>query len=367
MYYKQIDGLRFIAVLMVIFHHIFPFFTTFNIDFGFFGVNLFFVISGFLITEILLMQSLSNNSLLKILKIFFLRRAIRIFPLYFLYIFICYLIVPNETLYLFNWLLTYSINCWIFIHNKLSFWFFTHFWSLSVEEQFYLIWPFIVLLLPLKLFKKSILIIILLSIIFRIYSYFFMANHELFNHVMLPATFDCFGLGALLAYLKNFEKERFNQLFKSKYIIVLLLLLIFLIVGLKIDLLTETLNRFLNAILSFFIIGKIISNQIGKFFNRFLSLNVIRYFGQISYGLYVYHLLVWGTLGKFFDQVWFYVFQNKEQTLTKSFFDFIFVLCLTILISILSYELFEKQLLKLKKYIKYKEKNTPETKKCSSI
>src|SRR5437773_11061572 len=88
-YYPSLDGLRGVAIILVLLHHNFDFIP--NFSYGWIGVDLFFVLSGFLITEILIATREEKNYLPK----FYLRRALRIFPLYYLAIILFFLIVPH--------------------------------------------------------------------------------------------------------------------------------------------------------------------------------------------------------------------------------------------------------------------------------
>ncbi len=131
------------------------------------GVDLFFVLSGFLITGVLLDAKTKPN----FFKSFFLRRSLRIFPLYFVSLAIFLFIVPlamggkhpfpdayaNQA-----YLWTYLTNIKMSVSNSWCFGYLGHFWSLAVEEHFYLAWPLVVFLLPVKqVFKFSILLAIL--------------------------------------------------------------------------------------------------------------------------------------------------------------------------------------------------------------
>lgn len=154
-YMPQLDALRAIAVLAVMFHHFvparaqWPLFAA--IPFGQLGVKLFFVLSGFLITGILLRarSKLGDQprAVLSALAGFYARRSLRIFPLYYLVIAVCLVLnvppVRDELL----WLATYTLNLRISYQG----WYpehVAHFWSLAVEEQFYLLWPWVVLFAP---------------------------------------------------------------------------------------------------------------------------------------------------------------------------------------------------------------------------
>jgi peptidoglycan/LPS O-acetylase OafA/YrhL len=158
-YIKQLDSIRAIAVFFVIIWHWIPRNSLIeNLHIGPFGVNIFFVLSGFLITRILLFNrsraEASATSKTKVLKHFYSRRMLRIFPVY--YLTILFAIVLN------HWLslgvttneivsnLTYTSN--FFIYGTKA-WPLSslHFWSLAVEEQFYLAWPFINIILSQKI------------------------------------------------------------------------------------------------------------------------------------------------------------------------------------------------------------------------
>jgi len=168
MYYPKLDSIRCFAVLAVIFAHIFQIWTwerdTFDLfPLGNAGVVAFFVLSGFLITGLLLDEP-TDQPLAQSFKNFYMRRTLRIFPIYYLYLLVIFAFdlgafkiewsdptaAPGGPLLtirdtgLFPWL--YLTNIWIYNHAS---WltFNSPLWTLSVEEQFYLVWPFIVLFL----------------------------------------------------------------------------------------------------------------------------------------------------------------------------------------------------------------------------
>ena len=163
-YIKELDGIRAIAAWMVMFLH---FFQMLNINTGIFfyinkvaifggtGVSLFFVLSGFLITRILISSKLKKNYF----KNFYIRRSLRIFPLYFLFLlfyYVAYPLVLNEKFVSFH----NQIYYWVYLQNFALTFNWTsvgplHLWSLAVEEHFYLIWPLLVYLLDIKWLKKS--------------------------------------------------------------------------------------------------------------------------------------------------------------------------------------------------------------------
>ena len=149
-YYNGLDSIRAICFFVVLVEHWFTIEVLAPFNFGIMALNFFFVISGFLITEILVKNrysvELKTTTYGKALKLFYIRRSLRIFPLYFAVIgvllyFNIGVIRPKAIYYL-----TYTTNFWSF--NNQEWVSFGHLWSLCVEEQFYLVWPFIILFTP---------------------------------------------------------------------------------------------------------------------------------------------------------------------------------------------------------------------------
>ena len=157
-YYPALDVLRGIAILLVFFYHNFSFLQVF--EFGWIGVDLFFVLSGFLITDILLSSQGGRN----FFRNFYARRFLRIFPLYYITLIAFFLLAPYVfsqqnadvvTYYNTNQLWFWShLQNWLFVNKGMSSSpMLSHFWSLAVEEQFYLFWPLIIFIL--KDLKRS--------------------------------------------------------------------------------------------------------------------------------------------------------------------------------------------------------------------
>lgn len=151
-YISGLNGIRAIAVLMVIIWHRFPeghFMKM--IPVGPFGVNIFFVLSGYLISRILfegvLKIKAKTATSYQLIKSFVIRRSLRIFPIYYIVLFLMYFtdgIIGNSFRDNFAWYFFYASNYLIYNEGR---WFgcLAHLWSLAVEEQFYLVWPFLVL------------------------------------------------------------------------------------------------------------------------------------------------------------------------------------------------------------------------------
>jgi peptidoglycan/LPS O-acetylase OafA/YrhL len=165
-YNKALDGVRGLAILLVLMAHMQL------LHYGWIGVQLFFVLSGFLITNILLREKEKPVSLKKKFKNFWVRRVLRIFPLYYLYLFLLMIVwlvsetwqvhsvnLPSLFTYTFNFLGPSSHPHPYSLTGQL--------WSLSVEEQFYIFYPFIVLLCNKKQLRIAAVVLIIFSVAFR--------------------------------------------------------------------------------------------------------------------------------------------------------------------------------------------------------
>ena len=201
----QLDGLRAIAVGAVLVHHLLaqdllPGLLS-QVSWGFAGVRLFFVLSGFLITAILLRARADAERLgtspMWVIRQFYARRFLRIFPLYYFVIFAGALLNLPPIREEFWWLVSYLFN---FRLAQLG-WYpehIAHFWSLAVEEQFYLFWPWLVLFAP----RRLLLPIALIMSAFGPVSRALALSAELPGLAIYTLTSSCLdtlGLGAALA------------------------------------------------------------------------------------------------------------------------------------------------------------------------
>jgi peptidoglycan/LPS O-acetylase OafA/YrhL len=165
---KSLDGIRAIAILLVMSFH------AGITHFGWMGVQLFFVLSGFLITGILWREKQKQQPLSFKLKKFWGRRTLRIFPLYFGYLFffgLTYILFHFPTYYLtyFPYLVTYTCNFSRLVPGWEGNPLFTHLWSLSVEEQFYLFFPLVLFALQPRYIKWFLILVIVLSPLTRFF------------------------------------------------------------------------------------------------------------------------------------------------------------------------------------------------------
>jgi peptidoglycan/LPS O-acetylase OafA/YrhL len=200
---RQLDALRAYAVSAVVIHHSLPDGWGFGADFG---VKLFFTLSGFLITGLLLRGRDAVDQHRELLRQavgrFYARRFLRIFPLYYGVIAVALLLGLPATRQILWWLLSYTIN----IHMAQQGWFeagFAHFWSLAVEEQFYVVWPWVIFLAPRRALPACVAVLTLLAPAYRL-SYVlsgYMNMTALSAYISTWACLDSLGWGAMLALL----------------------------------------------------------------------------------------------------------------------------------------------------------------------
>jgi len=349
----QLDGLRFYAVLMVMIAHWLqwqwtnPVLT--KIPFVH-GVTLFFVLSGFLITRILLenRDKYNKNHIKKthLIKNFYIRRFFRIFPIYYLLIFGLLIFNYKNTQELFPWLVTYSSNIYQSINN-VYIGDFNHFWSLAVEEQFYLFWPFVIVFIKPKKTFITIILTIILALIVRTYLYLYVGKWMATSYFTLSCM-HALGLGALLAFIKMYKPKIANTLSKPVllyFIMVLYIASLFLQNRFNLSWYKEIFDDFFFAILATFIILRASKNGFKGFLKLVLENKFVVYSGKISYGLYVFHL--------FIPTLFYYIAPRIGLSITNKYTIFIAFYFLTFLVSHLSWKLIESPINKLKNRVPY--------------
>lgn len=204
-YFPALDGIRGISILMVLLFH-------FGLlDMGWMGVEIFFVLSGYLITRIL--SQGKDWPIGFYLKRFYWRRILRIFPAYFAFIgffLLLYLITghPGGTIDILHYLLSYTVNIYIYTLDQPEIVMYDYLWSLSFEEQFYVFWPLLVYVLNRRGFIALCLVIVLLSPVFRYFlAEYLIAERGTADYVggMIYynplSQMDTFATGALMAVL----------------------------------------------------------------------------------------------------------------------------------------------------------------------
>ena len=297
-YYKNLDGLRGIAAIMVVAFHFYSYPDGYYDDatlakkitgIGQHGVSLFFVLSGFLITRILFATKGSGNYF----YCFFVKRILRIAPLYYFFLFIWFYLLPPLINYPIAPVMD-QLPAFLYVQNVYSTFGIPqggppHFWSLAVEEHFYLVWPFVVYYTPSRHLIK--LLIAGTAAIFVIR--YFMLSNGLPIHDFTLTRIDQIMMGTFLAILE------LKGLFRKQSVFGLALVSIlsvasatyFFMLGPEFFLLKEMLKYFLLAICFASIIGMFLSLSTNSFVNKVLSTRPLLYVGQISYGIYVWHVV----------------------------------------------------------------------------
>lgn len=362
-----LDGLRAIAFLMVLGYH------TGELEFGWAGVQFFFVLSGFLLTGILLRM----KDILPVKEYFYKfygRRILRIFPLYFLYLFLLSLATYKQNAISWSLLRTeiqtnvqpqlgYAyFYLYDFVHASVLFKntrFLVHLWSLSLEEQFYVFWPLILFFTPKEKLKRLFLLIILAGPLLRILTYL-IYSHHLFPSLLdnayvavyvLPFSHvDAFAFGAYISTfgLPHPRKQLLILAsatpllgFMSQYVSTGAIQLTSL--GYEFPMFTAYKFVWGFSVLNYFFALIIHTVDRTKFFTAILDHFILRYLGKISYGLYVYHLPV----------IWFLLAFQLEHKLPIPFYlgqtrTYFLVLLITVIIASVSFRLFEKPINELK-------------------
>jgi peptidoglycan/LPS O-acetylase OafA/YrhL len=201
-YYPQLDGLRAIAIITVMMGHFFPYPWINNlVGWGDSGVVIFFCLSGFLITGILLDLRASGESRWKCLVTFYARRALRIFPIYYLVIAIAVVAGNSHAIRNLPQLLTYTANYVPGLPSASKLGPFSHVWSLSVEEQFYLLWPILIIFLPRRLLSTAVFVVVISSTIFKFYGGMTGANYSLIFKTVFSCM-DSLAAGSMIALVR---------------------------------------------------------------------------------------------------------------------------------------------------------------------
>lgn len=331
-YRPDVDGLRTIAVFLVILCHLsFPLFQG-----GFIGVDIFFVISGYLITKNIKKDlDLSRFSIANFYK----KRIIRIAPAYFLILILSFLggwllLSPFEQVDL-----NKSIIASIFFVANIFFWkenggYFSansdetillHLWSLSVEEQFYLIWPLICFLIY-KIIKnekiKTYLIVISTIILILVSEYITVRFTSASYYLPITRAFELL-IGASIVFLPKIDVKK-----KLSDIIYLLCFLIF--IGCTINYSSSTLFPGWSALIPCLATALIIylNNSVSIYY-KFLSTKTMVWFGKISYPMYLWHWLI----------ISFINILGIEKNISNG----ILIILSTIILSKLTYEFLEKK------------------------
>jgi peptidoglycan/LPS O-acetylase OafA/YrhL len=364
-----LDGIRGTAILAVLlFHFIAPenrdglanAAVSWLFSYGALGVDLFFLLSGFLITGILY----DSRADAHYFRNFYMRRTLRIFPLYYAVLLIIFLVLPlipafqgselSDMQAHQSWAWLYAVNIYLAIHDGWVLSYIEHFWSLAVEEQFYLIWPLAVWLLAAKprTFLTFAFIVAAASFVGRIAAELAGAGPVVLE-VLTPFQLDALAIGGFFAvYLRQPGGEG-----GARRLVVPLALAGLALLAIQYGLrhsasrnnLLESLRHgafhlMLAALLLQGLLGPASSG-----WSRFLRSRPMAFLGKYSYGLYVYHHFL------------SYYFSTHHtaltlaarlgcSTMTALVLQAVVGIAISIGLAWLSYEFFEKHFLRLKRY-----------------
>jgi peptidoglycan/LPS O-acetylase OafA/YrhL len=366
-----LDGIRGIAIIMVMVYHMMVIVPESMVGellykcvkFGWCGVDMFFVLSGFLITGIL--QDTKGKP--GFLKLFYARRSLRIFPLYFGLLFFCLVVLPlfdhpkvanfgriaGDEWWYFLYLQNYSIALVsAFRHGILDVT-----WSLAIEEQFYLLWPFVVLALRPKRLMQACVGLFALTIALRVLLLQFELVSPLGIYVLTPTRLDGLLVGAFLAIgLRDQVVWRRIQTYRKPVFWVSGLICLMCWVLTEPPSSHAALNQlvgypalalFFGSVISFFVTGE------GPVrIRQFLESRWLLQFGKYSYAMYLFHLPIRAVY-----RDWLFPPERYESLLGGAIpYLLVFVtlsILTTLLVAWLSWQFYEKQFLKLKRYVSY--------------
>ncbi len=357
-YFQNMDILRFVAAYMIVILHCFfgwksyfgnPAFITSrtspelynkiesSVNNFTIGVDIFFIISGFLITYLLLAEY-DRNGKVDVLK-FYIRRAFRIWPLYFFMILLAplltYFFFEQSPGYLYHFLFAGNFDI---INQGTKSVATDHLWSICIEEHFYLVCPLLIAFVPVKKLPSALLTIIFISILFRAYAATHIENYGDVLYLHTLSRIDVLALGSLFGYLYYQKKLEFNHSLPIRLIIYSIFILIFINVDYNEcgTFFTATMKKYVFVLFIAYWMGNFLFNSDAVFaVNKF---NILHLFGKVTYGIYMFNPLIVYLFLELYKK---YSFQNFPVFL-------LLVHLALALITALSYRFFELPFLQLK-------------------
>lgn len=342
-YNQQLDGLRAFAVGAVLFAHFFAQETIL----GHQGVRLFFVLSGFLISRILIdMRQQQDFRLRPAFRTFYMRRILRIVPAYLVLVMAVFLLGAVDELGTLKWYLTYTSNFLHALRNSWEPWVLQHTWSLSIEEQFYAVWPLIIFLTPARYLKAVCWAAIGLSLAYRCYLPITL-ELEVTRDLLPPASMDALAAGALLAVCR-FREEKLLGGYLGLLAVLGLAVTIVVYLSEPSTPLGEWGLWFAQEVLLLpvflYAVNAAVDGMNG-WAGRILGNAPTRYVGRISYGIYLYHpLVLWCVVA---------LFPGVEGLAENGPMRFVVCGSLTIAVASLSWYLLEEPINRLKRHFPY--------------
>ncbi len=369
-FFPNLDGLRFISFFLVFLYHTYITFYK-NIrdtspdaydyakrlfQHGDLGVNFFFVLSGFLITYLLIKEREYTGTIH--VGNFYMRRILRIWPLFYLCVFIGFVAFPfvktlvgqkpdeiANPIYYFFFVNNFDfMSHWPRLTDSTTL---SVLWSVAVEEQFYLTWPVILRFVPKKYYRFVFLAIMALSLVFRSFHTEFNDHGHAYRYFNTFSLIGDMAFGGLLAYYCSFD-NRFKRFMTnlSRLQIGMIYLGAIVVTFFKTDLFyqnafTVTIERIVIA----FFYGMIIVEQCysKRSFFKMSQFKTISKLGIYTYGLYCLHLL-----GFFLTDLIVSRAGWNKATFAIALSSTFLALILSIIIALTSYHLYEKWFLRLK-------------------
>lgn len=369
-YHPELDVLRFVAFLAVFMHHALPRDASLYVrnglspvvtqwlltakEAGAFGLDLFFALSAYLITELLLREHASRGSFS--VKNFYIRRALRIWPLYFTFlaltIFLIPAILPKESfgpIYIASFV--FFVGNWVCAIKGIPFSVAGPLWSISVEEQFYITWPLLLRFFGINRIKQLAVAMLLLALLTRVFLALYGVKHPgVWCNTL--ARLDPIALGAILAFTLRGRAPQISNVLRLGLCAVALaswwLAARFLTQDGPASVATYSLSGLASVV---FLIAVLRSDAQ---FLRVAPLSWFVYLGRISYGLYVFHLFALAVMMN--------VRVVPGLGIPLSFeLRVLFSLLLTVSLAATSYSWLEEPFLKLKGRFTYKpaQKSSP--------
>ena len=361
-----LDGVRGLAILLVMALHFVGDATAYTFgqrltvklaSYGLLGVDLFFVLSGFLITGLLLDAKNGEHYF----RNFYARRMLRIFPLYYLVLAFLFLVLPGitslppaleEARRHQVWLWTYTSNFYIAAKGSwAALTYVSHFWSLAIEEHFYLVWPLVVFSVRREVLERICAVVLVVALALRI-SLVLAGVSDLSISVLTPCRIDTLCVGALLAALCRREGGAEALVRRSGSAMLAFggaaLLVSAWCATVKTGL--PVLHEIRNSLYALFFGGLVLvslkpqPDVVAKAFRS----RGLRFFGKYSYGLYVYHcMLAWYLVEMGAEDRFDALLGNHSLAIAVKA---LFSTAVSVVVAVLSYELLEKRFLALKKF-----------------